>query len=64
MEIPVLIRSLKLSICSLTSFQKDQTSEGWGVVLKGNQSSNPIWLLRETGNLALEADTQKYLPPS
>ena len=50
MEIPVLVRSLKSSILSSTSFQMGKTF--WGVV----------GLLRETGNSSPEADTR--IPPN
>ena len=57
MEIPEFVGSLKSIILSLTSFQMDHTF--WGVVSvaeKSNLGVKPTWLLRETGNWALEAD--------
>ena len=91
MEIPVLVRSLKTSILSSTSFQMGKTF--WGVVSAAGEQSrrkdnivvdvwcfkflmesrrrNSFWdvsflnknrLLRETGNLALEADPR--IPPN
>ena len=55
-EIPVLVRSLKSSILSSNSFQIGKTF--WGV---GSLGVKPTWLLRETGNSALEADPR--IPP-
>ena len=65
MEIPVLVRSLKSSILSSTSLQRDKTF--WGVVSAAvEQASNlgvmPTLLLRDTGNSALESDPR--VPPN
>ena len=63
MVIPVLVRSLKSSILSSTSFQMGKTF--WVVVsaaVESNLGVKPTWLLRETGNSALEADPR--IPPN
>ena len=63
MVIPVLVQSLKSSILSSTSFQMGKTF--WVVVsaaVESNLGVKPTWLLRETGNSALEADPR--IPPN
>ena len=57
-----LLRSQKSSILSSTSFQMGKTF--WGVVSAAVEQSRrkPTWLLRETGNSALEADPR--IPPN
>ena len=60
MEIPVIVRSLKTSILSSTSFQMGKTF--WGVASAAVVQSRREWLLRETGNSAHEADPR--IPPN
>ena len=57
-EIPLLIKLLKSSFLSSTSFQSEKPSREWWVMLLSNQGVNPTWLLKETGNLALRLTTE------